>query len=170
MGPSTTGNHVSTMFQRTASALTQALFESEWPEKFPSPGTPSVVGSHDAGSRQRLCPAGLKKKVKRRWRERRHEWKSLGASSHGWARPGVYLDFPNFWVSAPGMISGGLSLQRLGAGLGFPARDRDGIAAVKAPDSTWVSVSGWEPKTHSKPSQAEAPGEQSIHPMYYHYC
>ena len=135
-----------------------------------SPGTPSVVGSHNAGSRQRLCPVGLEKKVKRRWRERRQERKSLGTSSHGWARPGVYVDFLNFWVSAPGMISGGLCLQQLGAGLGFSARDRDGITAVKAPDSTRVSVSGWEPKTHSRPSQAEAPREQSIHPMYYHYC
>lgn len=122
-----------------------------------TPGTPSVVGSHTAGSRQRLCPAGLEEKVKRRWRERRQERKSLGASSHGWARPGVYLDFLNFWVSAPDMLSGGLSLQRLGARLGFPAKDQDGIVAVKAPDSTRVSVSAWEPKTRSKPSQAEAP-------------
>ena len=115
-------------------------------------------------------PAGLEKKVKRIWRERRQERKSLGASSHGWARPGVYLDFLNFWVSAPDMLLGGLSLQRLGARLGFPAKDQDGIMAVKAPDSTRISVSAWEPKTRSKPSQAEAPREQSIHPMYYHYC
>lgn len=34
-GPRTTGSHVPTMFQRAASALTQALFESAWPGKFP---------------------------------------------------------------------------------------------------------------------------------------
>ena len=35
LGPHTTGSHVPSTFQRVASALTQALFESAWPGKFP---------------------------------------------------------------------------------------------------------------------------------------
>lgn len=44
----------------------------------------------------------------------------------GEAHSGICLDFPNTQVSAPDMILGGLGLQQLGAGLGFPARDEAG--------------------------------------------
>lgn len=78
------------------SALTQALFESAWPGKFPPP----PVGSHTAGSRQRLCPESWKK-VKRRWRERGggsgSPWGPQATAGRGRGLPWL----SGFWVSAP---------------------------------------------------------------------
>ena len=48
--------------------------------------------------------------------ERRQEQKS-GASSHSWARPEINLDFLNSQISAPDMISGGLTCSGLEGGL-----------------------------------------------------
>ena len=77
-------------------------------------------GTRNAVNGQRLCPWVLK--AKWRVRDRKQEQK-LGASSCSWAVPVVYLDFLNSQILVPNVISGGLVLQRLEAGLGFPTRD-----------------------------------------------
>ena len=83
-------NCSSTMSERTVSGVSQALFESAWPEEFPHHSQCS--GSCSTMSGQRLGPASLEKKVKGRARKKA---RAKRASSHSWAKPGVYLDFPD---------------------------------------------------------------------------
>ena len=126
-------NCSSTMSQRTVWAVSQALFESARPEEFPHHSQCS--GSCNTMSAQRLGPASLEKKVKGRARKKA---RAKGASSHSWAKPGVYLDFPDSQIWFP------VALALSSLKLGFSYWDWCWVRAVRAPNPHHLASGQWQ--------------------------
>ena len=126
-------NCSSTMSQRTVSGVSQALFESAWPEEFPHHSQCS--GSCNTMSGQRLGPASLEKKVKGRARKKA---RAKRASSHSWAKPGVYPDFPDSQIWFPVA----LALSSLKQGFGY--WNWGWVRAVRAPNPHHLASGQWQ--------------------------